>query len=858
MRIRTADRLAEALAAATRATGDETAQAIAVGVLAARWLRGPAAPFTRETLPERVRRLVPAGDARLEGLLGEVVELVAATDVERVFEGEPDPAVHFYERFLDAVDRDRRRRMGVWSTPREIVDYVVRAAHRAVIDGFGLPLGLADPTRWGPYAQATGIEKPPGVADDDPVVRILDPSAGTGAFLVRVVEVIFETLTEQWRHLPEDEAAARWRAYVREDLLPRVEGCERMQAPHLVCHLRLALALERGLAEGRGRSAGRWGVPGEELRVHLGDALGMEQGDVSVIVGNPPWDAVAGDVHGLLADPKAVLRARGVVFSQDAHLDNLYVYFLRWAGRRVFERRLAAPGVVAMVTPNAWFDADGAMGLRKLARDHADAVWCVDLGGEGRGADAEANVFGVRTAVAVSVALRSLAGGEAQVRYLRVRGSAREKLDALASMAPLRGPWRRAGVGDVDPFVPPAADAAWRAMPALGRLFPWQQPGCKVGRTWPIAPDPDALGERWDRFVASDQEERAAWFVTAPTGRRITTRVGDLPPLADLREGATRPPIVRYGYRSFDRQWTLHDPRLAALERPSLWAARSERQLFLVAPMTKEVSAGPCLVASAHVPDLDHFRGSFGGKDVIPLYRGAREPNVTRGLLDGLGATPEDLAAYVYALLSSPRYEARFAAALADRGGPRVPVTRSRDHWERAVRLGEELLWLHTFAERFGHGRGTTVPEVDGLGWARAVATLPASPRQIAYDPATSTLAVGDGRLVGVRPAVWAFEVSGLRVVRKWLSYRTASGAGRAARSASPLDAVRPWGWPSTWSDELLDLLRVLTLTVDRQPEQAALLDAICDGPLVPASELPEPEPWQSTVPRPAPSSRTP
>ena len=62
---------------------------------------------------------------------------------------------------------------------------------------------------------------------------------------------------------------------------------------------------------------------------------------------------------------------------------------------------------------------------------------------------------------------------------------------------------------------------------------------------------------------------------------------------------------------------------------------------------------------SADIPDLHVFCGSFGGKDVMPLYRDreGKEPNITGGLLDTLGAqygetpTPDDLAAYVYALL---------------------------------------------------------------------------------------------------------------------------------------------------------------------------------------------------------------
>src|SRR3546814_3786340 len=96
-----------------------------------------------------------------------------------------------------------------------------------------------------------------------------------------------------------------------------------------------------------------------------------------------------------------------------------------------------------------------------------------------------------------------------------------------------------------------------------------------------------------------------------------------------------------------------------------LWRLQGGVQLYLTALATEALGSGQGIIASAAVPDLHHFRGSFGGKDVIPLYRDAAgtDPNVTTGLLEALGKeygttpTAEDLAAYVYALLGGQRSE---------------------------------------------------------------------------------------------------------------------------------------------------------------------------------------------------------
>lgn len=82
------------------------------------------------------------------------------------------------------------------------------------------------------------------------------------------------------------------------------------------------------------------------------------------------------------------------------------------------------------------------------------------------------------------------------------------------------------------------------------------------------------------------------------------------------------------------------------------------------------------------------------------------------------------------------------------------------------------------------------------------------------------------------------FSVSGLQVVKSWLSYRMKGGAGRAS---SPLDEIRPDRWPAAMSQELLELLWVLEATVAMFPELRQTLEAIVAGETFRAEELPQP-----------------
>ena len=118
---------------------------------------------------------------------------------------------------------------------------------------------------------------------------------------------------------------------------------------------------------------------------------------------------------------------------------------------------------------------------------------------------------------------------------------------------------------------------------------------------------------------------------------------------------------------------------------------------------------------------------------------------------------------------------------------------------------------------------------------------MPERPRAIRYEEDGGRIRIGDGIIEGVRPEVWRSRVSGTAVVRKWLGYRTRRGAGRTPSSKNPLDQLRQSTWPEIWSQELVELLTLLSHTVDLQASQAELLHEICRGPTIPATALPQP-----------------
>jgi hypothetical protein len=768
-----------------------------------------------------------------------------------------DPVVYFYEEFLAQYDPDQRRDLGAFYTPKPVVRYIVKTVDDA-LRSFGLPLGVADATTWGEYVRShPDIEIPRGALAEDTVVSMFDPANGTGTFLV-------EWLEQAKRNAGEEGVATA---------LGHSSALEISLASYAVSHLKVSLDLPEGLRD-QGRIPVYLGDTLSEKRVArisgLDDPIGAEgvQADRvkydwhhNVLIGNPPYDRVESKGTGgfitaattgnktlgerSLFDDIFDDAKKHVIFSAHASLYNLYVYFWRWAIWKVFEQN-SGPAVVSMITASSWLDGPGFLGLRRLAREVADEITVVDLHGDNKGTRKDENVFDIESPVAIVTLIRHGRGDRskpAPVRYASFWGTRAEKLAALNDLASGRTTLTalEASAEWHAPLIPTAGGADWAACPKVTDMFPWQQPGAMVSRTWPVAPTVSQLEERWEQFVATSAPgERLRYFSPSKTGRSITTKVPGMTKLVDLKSGAASQPIVRFGMRSFDRQWIFEDPRLAKTESPSLWASLSSKQVFLTTMTTSSLGDGPAATLTTAVPDK-HFFSGRGGKDIVPLYRDAMgtpnaDPAALNILCDKLGvkATVEQLFAYAFGVLAGTDYTERFHEAL-ETPGPRVPVTADPELFVQMTKHGEKLIWLQTFGERFGDGALPT----SGIAWKPEPSRLPDGKPDISYDAATETLRVADGVLTGVPAEVWSFEVSGMGVIPKWLGYRMAKPAGRAASSTSPLDAIRPSSWSPEWSTELVEIVAAIRETLALVPHGVAVLDEILAGPLIAADELP-------------------
>lgn len=801
----------------------------------------------------------------LDTSLGTLVRVLDVVDWAKVSRGNADAWLYFYEDFLAVYDNDLRKQTGSYYTPPQVVTSMVRMVHEALVSRFGQPAGLASPT-----------------------VTIADPAVGTGTFLLGVLQRIAETVRE-------DQGEGSVPAAI-DAAVSRLIAFEMQLGPFAVAQLRMVGELVA--------LAGH--TPRTPLRMYVTDTLAnpyveMEElgtlvkaiaesrrqaneikknVKITVVIGNPPYKEKAKGRGGWIESGgtgrdapllKWMPPADWGVSAHAKHLRNLYVYFWRWATWKVFDQQPKQnTGIVCFITVAGFLNGPGFQKMRDDLRRTAGEVWVIDCSPEGHQPEVNTRVFqGVQQPICIVMVSRAATPAPdtpAVVRYRALpAGHRSDKFAALSAVTLDDANWTLCPSGWREPFLP-AATGAWATYPKLETFFVDHGSGVMPGRTWVIAPDPESLVRRWDKLIHAQAKDKQALFhphlrngkpgdkhVDKVVAKGLANRPAKTLPVA--KEQATCEPPIEYAYRSFDRQWIIPDARVINQPNPDLWAAYSARQTYLTVPTDRSPSNGPAITATALIPDLHHYNGR-GGR-AFPLWQDAAgtQSNISPGVLKMLGKrlrrpiAGEDVMAYVAAVTAHPAYTSRFKGDLVQ-PGLRVPLTASAALFESAAELGRQVIWLHTFGERFAdasNGRPASPPRMPKT----QSPTIPADgaipgdpdrmPDTLGYDESSQTLRIGDGTIERVTPAMWSYEVSGKRVLTQWFSYRKKTRERPMIgdrRPPSKLGDLQPAGWPAAYTTELLNVLHVLGRLVELEPEQASLLARICDGELLAAEEV--------------------
>lgn len=802
---------------------DIYAQTIAYGLFAARYHDPTLTTFSRQEAATLIPQSNPflrklfqyiAGyelDNRLTWLVDELVLIFLATDVVSVMHNfgkstrQHDPIIHFYETFLAEYDPKLRKSRGVWYTPEPVVSFIVRAVDDILKTHFRLPQGLADTSK---TTIKVKTDKPDrrtasGYLEMEKElhrVQILDPATGTGTFLAQTIRHIYDC---QFANMQ-----GAWSGYVKEHLIPRLNGFELLMTSYAMAHLKLDMLLTETGYKPEGNA--------ERLRVYLTNSLEEHHPDtgtlfaswlsteaneanhikrdapVMVVMGNPPYSGHSSNkgewIEKLIESYKKEPSGGKLQERNSKWLNDDYVKFIRY-GQHFIDKN--GEGVLAFITNHSYLDNPTFRGMRWALMQSFDDIYILDLHGNAKKKEIaldgskDENVFDIQQGVSIALMVKTgkkAKGASANIWHGDIFGKREHKYNVL----------QRSNFSAINIKLEPSSPhyawvqrdetelANYNAGFSVQSLFPVNSVGIVTSRDdLVIDSKKENLTKRMQQFFELSPnevkqklsiKENKNWTV-AGAQQKTEFNAKHIQPIA---------------YRPFDNRWVYYDAVMIERSRGEVMrqfigvnnlglAIKRQGKFDFSYIFLSPIIAEGCL-----------FESAYANNTICPLYlypdktdilaATNRIPNLDMEIVEliasGLGLTftpekidqantfaPIDLLDYIYAILHSPAYRETYKVFLRI-DFPRVPYpTDTKDFW-RLVTLGGELRQLHL---------------LEGFAINQLITSYPESGSNLVDQPHYD-----DGKVYinntqyfeGISKLAWEFHIGGYQPAQKWLKDR--------------------------------------------------------------------------------------
>lgn len=800
-----------------RQFADMYAQTITYGFFTARYHDSTLPTFSRaeacELLPSSnpfLKKLFGyiAGfdlDDRIRWMVDDLVQVFLAVDVAEMLGGYKhkaameDPIMYFYEDFLAAYDTSLKKSRGVWYTPAPVVDFITCAVNELLKRDFGLSSGLADTSRITINANTPEEQKVHKV-------QILDPAAGTGAFLAQVIKQI---------HAVQKSQQGMWKQYVTQHLLPRVHGFELLMASYAVAHLKLDMILRETGADSTK----------ERIGVYLTNSLEEDQPaqqafafarwltdeanqasrikrdmPVMVVLGNPPYSGESVNkgkwIMGLMQAYKQEPAGGRLQERNPKWINDDYVKFIRYGQHYIDKNGF---GILAYICPHGFLDNPTFRGMRYALLKTFDDIYTIDLHGNSKKKETapdggkDDNVFDIQQGVAITLFVKTgkkAAAALGQVHHHDLYGSRTDKYEFLATHT----------LADV-PFAPlPNKAPMYFMVPKNFALEEAYNKGFALNRLFVI--NGTGVVTKRDRLCIHQTKEscyEAAQDITQLEKPAFYTKYALPADVRDWRYEWAKQDVVDSGinpdlvqpivYRPFDQRYIYYTGHSRGFIG---WPVYKVMRHMLTGENVGLVFARQSTndhwtaIQIVNAMTDNRFHCSYKGiPQQAPLYlypdsggidTTSRTPNLEAKIVETFAAglklafvpektnaansfAPIDLLDYIYAVLHSPTYRDKYKAFLKI-DFPRVPYPTDANLFWQLVQKGGELRGLHLL----------TSPLVDAV-----ITHCP-----VAGDNLVDKITYQDERVfinqtqyfAGVPQSTWDFYIGGYQPAQKWLKDR--------------------------------------------------------------------------------------
>lgn len=754
---------------------DIYAQTVAYGMFAARLHDNTPDNFSRQEAANLIPKTNPflrnifqqiAGydlDERIAWIVDDLINVFLATDVQKVMKNysqkgiHRDPMIHFYEDFLKAYNPSLRKLKGVWYTPQPVVQFIVRAVDEILQRDFELSEGLADYSKFVHEVVNEQYEKgekkfkgkssSPTIKQEMHRVQILDPATGTGTFLAEVVNQIFDKFNGM---------QGMWQGYVNDHLLPRLHGFELLMASYAVAHLKLDMLLQQtgfNHAENSRRLKIYLTNSLEEVHPDTGTLWAQWLSDeasaanrikrdcpVMVMIGNPPYSGESQNkgewIMRLLEDYKKEPGGKMRLNERNPKwINDDYVKFIRLAQNYVERNKC---GIIGFINPHGFLDNPTFRGMRWNLLSTFDKIYTINLHGNYKKKEVcpdgspDENVFDIQQGVSINLFIKTgekKASELGKVYYYDLYGEREEKYDFLTNT-----PFSEVKYQELQPVAP-----MYFFVPKDFGLMDEYEKGVSISSLFSLGSMGITTGH--DKEMVSLQSFKSDYN-------------------------------FQYSYRPFDIRWINYDVKQITRARANVMNNLKKPNIALCLIKVNSSSDGLFKVLmSAGLTDKT-ILSSKDNANVFPLYLYTKEfgeekknPNLKKEewqkFNDAVGkeTTPEEILAYIYAVLHSPSYRERYKEFLKV-DFPRIPLPKTAKEFNRLTAIGQQLIDLHLMNNTQSWKCTTTFPEVGS--------------QQVDFQEwKDGQVWINDKQYFGNVPeSVWEFYIGGYQPAQKWLKDR--------------------------------------------------------------------------------------
>lgn len=616
--------------------------------------------------------------------------------------------VTLYDKFFRTGFKETTEQLGIVFTPVEVVDFIIKSVDYALNKYFGKHLSSKN-------------------------VHILDPFTGTGTFMTKTLqyfkqqmdngEITFEDILHKYNHELHANEIVLLSYYIAsiniEAVFDEVNGPKRGYEP-----------FEGIVLTDTFESTERENSFMDELLGENNKRLKKQQEQpITAIISNPPYSVgqkSQNDNNQNIHYPTLENNIFSTYVSQSTSgyskgAYDSYIKAFRWA-----TDRLANNGVIAFVTNGSFLDSKSTDGFRASLYKEFNHLYIFNLRGNARTSGEQRrkekdNVFGqgTRTPITISILVKDGSNSH-EIHYHDIGDylSQKEKLNAISGFSSIESiAWSE---------IIPDTNNDWinQRDPNYQR-YPWiaddnnSQDGVFKNHALGVVTNRDAWVVNYNRNELSNNVQKLVDNYTQELSKESLDEINRndkyIKWTKKLEDKFIKKEklffddgkIVTYMYRPFVKKKLYYSEDLN--ERTRLYYTKWGESNLAIMTSGRGANKNFSTLVTNEIPCMDLLEKAQGFMRYDNSDKSEQllidRNNINQEFADKLGLSLDDTFAYVYGLLNSKEYQAKYANDLK-KDLARIPIVKDK---EKYVEIGKKLMDLHLNYEEVPMYEGVSI-----------------------------------------------------------------------------------------------------------------------------------------------------